>query len=168
MGSSSSSPHIKRRNTSSKQIAYQSMNSKQDIVPSVIYKQDKSPIACSKQDTSPIATSKQDDSLVVTCDEHIPFNTLVPTTELPSPKQLSGVADVCGVTRWYDEEGQLHRDGDLPAVVGHWVERWYHHGRIWRDESKPQEIVRWPDGSWFEITWTDQKYTRVCHYWKYN
>lgn len=41
-----------------------------------------------------------------------------------------------GSNRWYDEEGQLHRDNDKPAFIDVWgTQMWYQHGEIHRENG---------------------------------
>ena len=50
---------------------------------------------------------------------------------------------------WYDSEGRLHRDGDLPALISetedfHGIviqQKWYQHGQIHRRQDRPAEIT---------------------------
>lgn len=51
-----------------------------------------------------------------------------------------------GALFWYDQQGVVHRDEDMPAVIyadGH--QEWYKNGKLHRDGNKPAVI--WPDGS---------------------
>ena len=44
---------------------------------------------------------------------------------------MKPVIDKYGTKRWYDEEGKLHRDDDLPAIEkanGDLPKEWYRHG----------------------------------------
>lgn len=53
------------------------------------------------------------------------------------PPAFTGVAEVNRDFKWY-REGQLHRDGDLPAIEflcgSKW---WYQHGKLHRDGNQP-------------------------------
>jgi hypothetical protein len=52
--------------------------------------------------------------------------------------------DIYVTQRWYDADGNLHRDGDLPAVVrADGRQEWYHHGRLHRGLDLP--AVVWPN-----------------------
>ena len=43
-----------------------------------------------------------------------------------------------GKQEWYDREGRLHRDFDLPAQIqGQLVQKWYQHGQLHRLGDKP-------------------------------
>jgi hypothetical protein len=42
--------------------------------------------------------------------------------------------------KWFDADGMLHRDNDLPAVVEGKYEQWYCHGRLHRDGDLPAEV----------------------------
>ena len=59
-----------------------------------------------------------------------------------------------GSLEWYDENGKLHREDDLPALImpqiymygkPHVAERryWYKHGKLHRDGDKPAVITIW-------------------------
>ena len=58
-----------------------------------------------------------------------------------------------GTKHWYDEHGECHRDGDLPAVSHHsgWVAH-YKHGLLHREGGNPAVISQdgcveyWVDG----------------------
>jgi hypothetical protein len=53
-------------------------------------------------------------------------------------------------TRWYNEEGQLHREGDLPAIeYADGDKWWYINGQLNREGGKP--AVEWADGgkAWY-------------------
>jgi hypothetical protein len=59
--------------------------------------------------------------------------------------------DAHGITIWRNDNGEAHRDSDLPAVV--WpsgLQEWWRHGQQHRDDDLP--AVVWPDGSryWFQ------------------
>jgi len=56
--------------------------------------------------------------------------------------------DKYGTKRWFNESGQLHRDGDKPAVV--WADGdkfWYRNGKRHRDGNKP--ALERPNGDKF-------------------
>ena len=54
--------------------------------------------------------------------------------------------DIYGDKRWFNEEGQLHRDNDLPAVIyADGSQFWYKNGELHRDNDLPAFI--WADGS---------------------
>jgi hypothetical protein len=64
---------------------------------------------------------------------------------------LGPVTDEDGSQKWYDGDGKLHRNCDLPA----WVEQdgwqaWYKHGQQHRDGDMAAEM--WPDGTkwWYQ------------------
>jgi len=43
-----------------------------------------------------------------------------------------------GTKRWYNEKGELHRDGDKPAIE--WIDgdkTWFKNGKLHRDRDKP-------------------------------
>ena len=48
-----------------------------------------------------------------------------------------------GTNHWYDEHGEFHRDGDLPAVShpSGWV-AYYNHGLLHREGGKPAVIYQ--------------------------
>ncbi len=49
---------------------------------------------------------------------------------------------------WYDKEGKLHRDHDLPAVENvNGGKEWYQHGELHRDNDLP--AIEWADGEKF-------------------
>src|SRR5436190_6680032 len=51
------------------------------------------------------------------------------------------VVDAEGTQRWYDEQYQLHRDNDKPAVITTGGDQvWYEHGKINRTDDKPAKI----------------------------
>jgi hypothetical protein len=57
---------------------------------------------------------------------------------------VEAVTDEWG-TQWYDANGELHRDGDLPAVVavsryGYGYQEWYQHGRLHRSDDLPAVV----------------------------
>ena len=55
-----------------------------------------------------------------------------------------------GLQRWY-RDGELHRDGDLPAMIKpDGTQRWYKYGKWHRDNDLPAEI--WADGTqkWYK------------------
>ncbi len=41
---------------------------------------------------------------------------------------------------WYDENHQLHREGDLPASITSYEQVWYKHGKIHREADQPAVI----------------------------
>ena len=53
------------------------------------------------------------------------------------------------VERWYNNDGVLHRDGDLPAVIWYYENRekscesWYKDDKLHRDGDKPT-VVNYP------------------------
>ena len=50
-----------------------------------------------------------------------------------------------GHMRWTDDEGRLHREYDLPALIEPGVrkrEEWWYHGERWREDDKPHLIIR--------------------------
>lgn len=61
-----------------------------------------------------------------------------------------------GYLCWHDEDGQVHRDGDLPALIGKsGIYGWYQHGKLHRDGGKPAYI----NGD-FEEYWINDKRIR--------
>jgi len=86
------------------------------------------------------------------------------------PHSSRGVPTVdwlCGTQKWY-RDGELHRDGDLPAEIwANGTQKWYRDGELHRDGDLPAEI--WANGSqrWYRegvmhrdgdlpaVTWVD-------------
>ena len=59
--------------------------------------------------------------------------------------------DADGTKRWYNEQNQLHRDGDLPAVkFSDGTKHWYKNGKLHRDGDLP--AMEFNDGSkeWYK------------------
>jgi hypothetical protein len=59
---------------------------------------------------------------------------------------------------WYDEDGKLHRDNDLPARITFnkniiFKEEWYLHGLLHRKENKPA-IIQYREGT-NDILWSE-------------
>jgi len=55
------------------------------------------------------------------------------------------------VERWYDKDGQLHRDDDLPAVIGpDGSKSWYKHGKRHRIDDLPAMIMADGAQRWYE------------------
>jgi len=51
---------------------------------------------------------------------------------------------------WRDEDGLLHRDNDLPAIVhSEGTKEWYQHGKVHRENDKPAKIFADGDQYWF-------------------
>lgn len=57
------------------------------------------------------------------------------------------------IYEWKDENGKLHRDGDLPAVSHPYYLKWYRHGKLHRDGDLP--AVEWCNGD--KEWWKDGK-----------
>lgn len=54
--------------------------------------------------------------------------------------------DVEGVVEYWDDDGRLHRDGDLPAYIRPSGTRmWWRHGKPHRDDDQPATV--YADGS---------------------
>ena len=54
---------------------------------------------------------------------------------------MSCVTKRNGLKCWYDYNGKLHRDDDLPAVIHpEGSKEWYKHGRHHRVDDKPAVI----------------------------
>jgi hypothetical protein len=56
-----------------------------------------------------------------------------------------------GTEEWRNKKGQLHRVGDLPAIIhDNGTKKWYQYGKSHRDNDKPAII--WSDGSkyWYK------------------
>ena len=52
--------------------------------------------------------------------------------------------------QWYDEEGKLHRDDDLPAsITSDGTMYWYNHGNLHRDNDRPAIIHPNGDMCWY-------------------
>ena len=59
--------------------------------------------------------------------------------------------DECGTKRWYNEKGQLHRDGDKPAVEDiNGYKAWYQNGKRHRDGDKPTVERANCDKQWYK------------------
>jgi hypothetical protein len=68
-----------------------------------------------------------------------------------APMSSGPITDEHGAQRWYDGDGKLHRDGDLPAVVAlNGDQGWYQHGACHRSGDLP--AVVWTSGlkRWFQ------------------
>ena len=60
-----------------------------------------------------------------------------------------------GTKEWLDDDGELHRDGDQPAVISADSKFWYVHGKMQRDGDQPADIGADGSKSW----WINAK----CH-----
>jgi hypothetical protein len=52
---------------------------------------------------------------------------------------------------WLDNDGIVHRDGDLPAII--WADEtqeWYKHGKLHRDNDKPAIVYANGDQEWWK------------------
>lgn len=57
-------------------------------------------------------------------------------------EKLFGLVNGDGSEQWFDENGKLHRDGDLPAQVDEdGTTHWYKHGKLHRDGDLPSVIL---------------------------
>lgn len=55
-----------------------------------------------------------------------------------------------GIERWY-KDGELHRDGDQPAIIYDDGSRyWYQHGQVHRDADKPAVICADGYQAWYK------------------
>ena len=55
-----------------------------------------------------------------------------------------------GDQRWYNQEGELHREGDLPAVIYEdGSQFWLQNGKFHRDEDQPA-VVTSTTQAWFK------------------
>jgi hypothetical protein len=62
---------------------------------------------------------------------------------------LKAVTDTWG-TKWYDANGKVHRDGDLPAAVcADGSQYWCHHGELHRDGDLPALVSGNGNKWWF-------------------
>ena len=55
-----------------------------------------------------------------------------------------------GTKKWFNKDGQLHRDGDQPAVI--WADGtrlWYRDGGLYRDHDKPVVMARGKSMAWY-------------------
>ncbi len=54
-----------------------------------------------------------------------------------------------GIVRWYDADGQLHRDGGPAVEHADGTTTWYQHGQLHRDDGP---AVEWPDATrwWYQ------------------
>jgi len=65
-------------------------------------------------------------------------------------KEPAPIIDKDGTQRWFNKDGQYHRDNDMPAVI--WKDGsslWAKNGNLHRDNDMPAAI--YPDGckSWY-------------------
>ncbi len=58
---------------------------------------------------------------------------------------------------WFDSNGKLHRDDDLPAHIFHnstnkscWIKTWYRHGKCFRERDQPVEVNSTGTMLWFD------------------
>ena len=59
---------------------------------------------------------------------------------IPEPTVFRTI-DADGTEFWKNKEGQLHRDGDLPAVIyANGAKYWWKNGQLHRDGDKPAII----------------------------
>jgi hypothetical protein len=59
--------------------------------------------------------------------------------------------DAYGHHSWYNRAGQLHRDGDLPAIIlANGVQQWYKDGKRHRDGDLPAFISAIGDQYWYK------------------
>ena len=59
---------------------------------------------------------------------------------------MNPIIDQFGTQRWYNSDGLLHRDNDLPAVIkANGYQEWRINGALHRDNDKPAII--YPDSS---------------------
>lgn len=64
--------------------------------------------------------------------------------------ETNPVVDKYGTQRWYDEEGELHRDG-LPTVIkADGTQFWFQHGKFHRDNGLPAIIYTSGMQFWFQ------------------
>jgi len=56
-------------------------------------------------------------------------------------KEPAPVIDEDGDQRWFNKDGQLHRDNDSPAVIFEdGSKSWYKNGNLHRDNAQPARI----------------------------
>ena len=59
--------------------------------------------------------------------------------------------DADGTQRWYDADGELHRDDDRPALVwANGYQSWWQHGLRHRDGDRPAIVYANGDQSWYQ------------------
>ena len=62
---------------------------------------------------------------------------------------IKRVIDKDGTEKWYNEDGELHRDDDLPAVIKTYgTQEWYRNGKLHRDNDLPAIIKADGDQEW--------------------
>lgn len=57
--------------------------------------------------------------------------------------------DKYGTQRWYND-GKLHRDNDLPAIIRVEYQEWYKNGQKHRDGDLPSKIWACGDQQWYK------------------
>jgi hypothetical protein len=80
---------------------------------------------------------------------------------------MSFTTDGNGTQEWFDADGKLHRDGDLPAKVAPHGNYWFRHGKLHRDGDLPAVVWHGRHTCWFKdglqhrdgdlpaVTWAD-------------
>ena len=75
-----------------------------------------------------------------------PNNIVAPTQSEISDNDPPTEIDHFGNKCWKNEEGNLHRDGDLPAIdCASGLKYYYKEGKLHRDDGKP--AIEYADGS---------------------
>ncbi len=71
------------------------------------------------------------------------------TTPPTQPSESRREVDADGTVRWYDADGQLHRDGGPAVEEADGTKEWYQHGELHRDDGP---AVEWPDATreWYQ------------------
>jgi len=65
-------------------------------------------------------------------------------------KEPAPIIDEYGTLRWYNKDGQLHRDNDLPAVIyldGY--KEWWINGELHRENDMPAIIYEDGSKEWY-------------------
>lgn len=88
-----------------------------------------------------IVTSKNDDRFI-----HVWYQDDVIARENGKPCHVSGN----GTRMWFDSKGELHRDGDMPAIVfDDGSMSWRRHGKFHRDGNQPAHVMADGSQQWF-------------------
>jgi len=81
------------------------------------------------------------------------FYGMMKKLSLGYPQRAGGITDIYSAKSWYDEDGYLHRDDDLPAVIFEdGSQAWYQHGYYMRADNKPCKV--YADGT---LYWVDKE-----------